>query len=170
MTMATHMQPSWHGAVTDEQRAVCKAVGVRWETLPRKFFMDEPAPIIVAPSVAPPSDLTETEWRQIRATGVIPKAGRRNGVDWRRVINATLYLKTTNTRWVNLPARYHSSQSVRKSCERLATLGLWAELLHKLEAGEVDLDPARTRTLAHVARDWSARGVKFARARERGAN
>lgn len=168
--MGTRNYPQWFDDAPPALKALARSCGLDPITLPRKFYLpDEPPPVIVAQAEAPPSDLTETEWRAVRATGVLPAAGRRNGVDWRRVINATLYLKTTNTRWVNLPARYNSSQSVRKSCERLATLGLWAELLQKLEGGEVDLDPARTRTLANVARDWSARGVKFARARERRA-
>lgn len=149
--------------VPDHVAAAAKACGLRPETLAVRRVRPEPA-TPVAPVVAP-SDLDDSEWAELR--GVFPaRSARRNGRDWRRVVDSVLYLKNTSTRWTNLPKRYGAPAAQRKACEAAAVSGLWVSLLEKIDGGEfAALAPERLRQLRAIASDWTRRGERYQRAR-----
>lgn len=163
--MSAFVWPDWHHHIPDASIALCRSIGVQPFTLPRAYFFGpEPAPVIIAPAVTPLSSLSDDEFQAVK--GCFPsQSARKNGVDPRRVLDALLYLRTTRTRWTNMPKRYGSTGGIRKVAERWATIGVWAEFLAKLP--ELKLMPERARMLASIAQEWQRRGERYAAARDR---
>lgn len=161
--MSSSIWPDWLSDLPADKLAAACALQLQSWTLPRRFYMAEPpAPVIVAPAPPPPSSLTDAEWAQVKGS-FPPASRRRNGVDPRRILDALLFVKTTRVRWVNLSKRLGSGQAIRKTVERWAAQGIWAEFLSRLP--ELDLVPERTRLLAGIAREWAAKGERYQRQR-----
>ena len=163
---AIYCFPAWMNDVRPDQRALAKACGLDWTTLPRAFYFGkEPQPVIVSAPANAPSDLLDSEWTELR--GIFPaRSARRNGRDWRRVLDSVLYLKASGTRWTNLPKRYGAPAAQRKACEAAAVSGLWVSLLERIDNGELAaLTPERLRQLRAIASDWMRKGERYQRAR-----
>jgi hypothetical protein len=167
--MASHNFPSWLDDIPATALALCKVNGIVPATLPRSYFFGpDPAPVIIAPAVAPPSDLTDLEWSALRP--FFPSGDRKNAAPVRLYLNGALYQRSTRCRFCHIPKRYGSVQALRKRLEDWAARGNFATLLEALTTGGLDeLAPERKASLLSLCRDWSARGVKYAAARNRNA-
>ena len=167
--MSTHVWPDWHDDIPAAQKSIVAGVGMQWWTLPKKFYLpDEPPPVIIAAAVAPPSDLTDLEWSALRP--FFPSGDRKNAAPVRLYLNGALYQRSTRCRFCRIPKRYGSVQALRKRLEDWAARGNFATLLEALTTGGLDeLAPERKASLLSLCRDWSARGVKYAAARNRNA-
>lgn len=164
--MASHNFPAWLLDIPATALALCKANAIVPATLPRSYFFGpDPAPVIIAASVVVASDLSDSEWSVLRAD--FPGQQRKNAADVRRYLSGALYVKASGCRFVNLPPRYGNSQALRKALERWATLGIFQTLLERIENGEFQekLSPERIRTLLSLCREWSGKGMKYAKAR-----
>ncbi|MER7571525.1 recombinase family protein [Streptomyces sp. NPDC126514] len=80
-------------------------------------------------------DLTDDLWAEV-ALRVPPYQVRKNSLDPRDVVEATLYKLRTGTGWESLPERFPSGLSVRARVTKWVKNGAWAQMMEPLFSPE----------------------------------
>ncbi|MGW0658582.1 transposase [Streptodolium elevatio] len=81
-----------------------------------------------------PTDLTDTQWRRIRA--LLPPGDQRGAAraDDRRVVDGIRYRERTGVPWRNVPVRYGSWQTLYGRHRRWSDDGTWARVTEALDS------------------------------------
>lgn len=80
-------------------------------------------------------DLTDDLWKEV-ARQVPPYQVRKNSLDPRDVVEATLYKLRTGTGWESLPEHFPSGLSVRARVKKWIESGAWAQMMEPLFSPE----------------------------------
>ena len=142
-----------------ELHAAAALLGIDLATLPSAVGdgarAAEPVPSVPDPK----ADLTDEE-----ALALAPYLPGNRGSDPVDVLNALIWAERTRRPLTHLPARFGTSEAVRKRCERWALNGTWAELAEAL-VGLDALGVKRRAELLTIARREMARGERIKRGR-----
>jgi DNA invertase Pin-like site-specific DNA recombinase len=76
-------------------------------------------------------ELTDELWEEV-ARRIPPAQARKNGLEPRDVVEATLYKLRTGTGWESLPDRFPRGLSVRARVKRWIESGAWAQMMEPL--------------------------------------
>ena len=86
-------------------------------------------------TVSYPSDLTREEWEIIKPLLPWQRMGTPHKVDYRRVLNAILYLHHTGCPWRYLPKNYPRWATVYYYFSHWSKNGTWEKICHELHQG-----------------------------------
>lgn len=82
-------------------------------------------------------DLTDDLWEEV-ARHVPPYQARKNSLDPRAIVEATLYKLRSGTGWESLPEQYPSGLSVRSRVKKWMESGAWAQMMEPLFSPEAE--------------------------------
>jgi|SRR6266540_1385825 len=92
------------------------------------------------PTTSPTYRLSDAQWEQIK--DLLPPNGHKGGQwkDHRRMIDGILWALSDGGRWRNLPAAFGPWQTVYDRCRKWCCQGLWARILRRLQARQMNSD------------------------------
>ena len=140
---------------TDEDIAAFAALGINPDTLPL-FLASEPAPLASKDRI---NDLSDAEYAILRQH-LPPEPHSDGSKSNKNVLDALLWCQVNGgKKMTQIPARYATSEAIRKRAERWCTLGTWDRMLAALD--NMDLSETRRSDLRKLAVEQIRRGDRI---------